>query len=111
MNSYTSPLAKLEQMVMRMVMESYGIKKYEYSKTASTRYLLRMLKNRIPEIDESELAFPSHSDKSFMTIIQQNHVKGLEMETKDGQSFIPFEPPSPSFFMVLAGDAFMVIHY
>ncbi|XP_034696544.1 probable 2-oxoglutarate-dependent dioxygenase AOP1 [Vitis riparia] len=105
-HSYTSLLAELEQLVMRMVLQSYGIEKYFDSHIASTRYLLRCLKNRIPKMNENDIAFPTHSDKSFMTILQQNHVSGLEVDTKDGKS-IGFEPPSPSVFIVIAGDAFM----
>lgn len=58
-------------------------------------------------MNENDIAFPTHSDKSFMTILQQNHVSGLEVDTKDGKS-IGFGPPSPSVFIVIAGDAFMV---
>ena len=109
-HSYTSLIAELERLVMRMVLESYGIMKkhVDSHSTASSRYLLRLLRNKKPELNENNIAFPTHTDKSFIAILQQNHVSGLEVDTKNGKSWFAFEPPSPSFFIVMAGDAFMV---
>ncbi|XP_041018207.1 probable 2-oxoglutarate-dependent dioxygenase AOP1 [Juglans microcarpa x Juglans regia] len=106
MHSYAKLTAELDQMVTRMIYESYGVGKYHASAyTGSTTYLLRVLKNRVPEVNEPNLGFVTHTDKSFTTILHQNQVNGLEVETKDGE-WISVEYP-PSSFVVMAGDALM----
>ncbi|XP_039170464.1 2-oxoglutarate-dependent dioxygenase AOP3-like [Eucalyptus grandis] len=45
----------------------------------------------------------AHTDKSFLSYLHQNNIRGLEVRTKDGEWFT-FEP-SASTFMVMAGDA------
>lgn len=110
MHSYAKLTAELDQMVTRMIYESYGVGKYHASYEASTTYLLRVLKNRVAEENEPNLGFVAHTDKSFTTILHQNQVNGLEVETKDGE-WISVEYP-PSSFVVMAGDALMVsFHY
>ncbi|KAF3450812.1 hypothetical protein FNV43_RR06901 [Rhamnella rubrinervis] len=107
MFTYTKLVADLEQMVKRMVFESYGVEKYYNSHVESTTYLFRPIKYRVPaEINESNVGCHVHTDKSFITILHQNEVEGLEFKTKDGDCWIGFEP-SPSSFLVLAGDAFL----
>lgn len=86
-----------------MLFESYGVEKHVDSHIDSTTYLLRYLKYRAPEIDETTMAFPSHTDKSFLTILHQNQVSGLEIKARD-EEWISVEFP-PSSFVVMAGDA------
>lgn len=100
-------LAELQEIVMRMVLESYGIKDGCDSHIGSTTHPLLVMKNQVPEMPVNNVTFPCHTDKSFTTILPQKQVGGLEIETKDG-NWIAFEPPSP-LPCVIAGDAFMVI--
>lgn len=53
------------------------------------------------------MGFVSHTDKSFMTVVHQNQIAGLEIKAKDGQWF-GVDQLSPSSFVVMAGDAIMV---
>ncbi|KAJ4718233.1 2-oxoglutarate-dependent dioxygenase [Melia azedarach] len=104
-HSYANIVAELQQLVMRMLFESYGIGKRYESHKKSTTYLLRFLKYRKSQTDQTNLAFKGHTDKSLVSILHSNHVKGLELRTKDGD-WIHFEP-SPNSFVVIAGDVCM----
>ncbi|XP_048129718.1 probable 2-oxoglutarate-dependent dioxygenase AOP1 [Rhodamnia argentea] len=103
--SYASAIAKLEKLVTRMVFEGYGAGKYCDSHTESTAYVLRFLKYKKPGEDGGNAYQIAHTDKTFLSILHQNNVRGLEVMTKDGE-WVTFEP-SPSSFMVMAGDACM----
>lgn len=106
---YAKIVAELEQMVVRMVFESYGLDKYLDAQIKATTYLLRFLNYRKPQTGEPSIAFVSHTDKSFISILHQNDIKGLELRNEQGE-WIGFEP-SPSRFVVFAGDACMVSFY
>lgn len=108
MHSYATLAAELDRTVSRMIFESYSLEKYHDSYIESITYLLRVLKNRAPIGGEPNLGFVTHTDKSFTTILHQNQINGLEIDTRDGQK-INVEL-SPSSFVVVAGDALMVSH-
>ncbi|XP_022777202.1 2-oxoglutarate-dependent dioxygenase AOP3-like [Durio zibethinus] len=104
-HSYTKLVSQLDRMVKHMVFESYGVGKYYDSHIDSTSYLLRLIKYRVPEEGETDTSGFPHTDKSFLTILHDNQVAGLETKTKDGR-WIAVEP-SGSMFIVMAGDAFL----
>ncbi|CAN1837659.1 Probable 2-oxoglutarate-dependent dioxygenase AOP1.2 [Linum perenne] len=106
MYRYVKLAAELDKTVTRMIFESYGTTKYHDAYVESTSYLLRLLKNRAPVGNEPHLAFLSHTDKSFTTILHQNQIDGLEMDTSDGDKISIHFPPAS--FVVVAGDALMV---
>ncbi|CAN1837672.1 Probable 2-oxoglutarate-dependent dioxygenase AOP1.2 [Linum perenne] len=100
-------VSELEKLIVRMLFESYGMlecSKFE-AHSDSTTYLLRMLRYRRLESD-TKLGFKGHTDKSFVSILHQNHVNGLEVRLNDGQ-WVCYQPTSPASFLVLAGDAIM----
>ncbi|KAE8659537.1 structural maintenance of chromosomes protein 2-1-like [Hibiscus syriacus] len=105
-HSYAKLVSQLDRTVKNMVFESYGVGKYYDSHMDSTSYLLRLIKYRVPNEGEEveECGFP-HTDKSFLTILHDNQVAGLQTKTKDGR-WICVEP-SGSMFIVMAGDAFL----
>ncbi|XP_052181076.1 probable 2-oxoglutarate-dependent dioxygenase AOP1 [Diospyros lotus] len=103
MLSYSRMVAELEQGVARMVFEEYGVEKYYESHLKSATYLCRVMKYRAAEEEESNMGFVAHTDKSFMTVIHQNQIDGLEIKAKDGQWFSV--ELAPSSFVVMAGDA------
>lgn len=105
-HSYANMVAELEKLVIKMLFESYGVTKKHYEDhSKSTTYLLRFLKYRRRPVDESNVGFKGHTDKSFMSILHSNHVKGLEIRTNNGE-WLSFQP-SPSSFIVIVGDALM----
>lgn len=105
--SFAKIVAELDQMVMRMVSERYGIEKHYEKLQGSMSYLLKLIKYRSAdrESNETNMGIIPHTDKSFMSILHQHQVEGLEMKTKDGQWILI--DPSPSSFIVMAGDACM----
>ncbi|KAG8494703.1 hypothetical protein CXB51_012259 [Gossypium anomalum] len=105
-HSYAKMVSQLDRMVKKMVFESYGVEKYYESHIDSTSYLLRLIKYRVPHEGETidNCGFP-HTDKSFLTILHDNQVAGLQTKTKDG-NWICVQP-SGSMFIVMAGDAFL----
>ncbi|CAI9114059.1 OLC1v1014678C1 [Oldenlandia corymbosa var. corymbosa] len=100
---YTKLAAKLEQVVVRMIFETYGVEKYYECHLKSVGYLSRVM--RYTESGEKKLGFVSHTDKSFMSTIHQNQINGLEIKAKDGEWFTVDLPPSA--IVVMAGDAIM----
>ena len=97
---------ELYQMVMRMVFESYGVGDFE-TQMESTTVLLRCLKYRAPQLNETNRGLRGHTDKNFLSILHQNHVGGLEIKVKD-EEWVTFES-TPSSFLFLAGDGLVVI--
>ncbi|GMQ08785.1 hypothetical protein CsSME_00052367 [Camellia sinensis var. sinensis] len=98
-------LAELDQMVMRMVSESYGIENDYENLLGATSYLLRFIKYQGPQMNEKKLGLIPHTDKSFMSILHQRQVKGLEIKMKEDEWILI--DPSPSSFIVMAGDVCM----
>ncbi|TYJ99087.1 putative 2-oxoglutarate-dependent dioxygenase AOP1 [Cucumis melo var. makuwa] len=106
--TYAKLVSELDERVKRMVFESYGVGNALKSHMESTKYLMRMIKYRVPKEKEMNLgAFP-HTDKSFLTILHQNEVNGLQIKTRDNKwiQYHPFSSSSTSSFIVMAGDAF-----
>jgi isopenicillin N synthase-like dioxygenase len=108
MLSYSKLVGDLDQMVQRMIFESYGLEKYYDPHNESTYYLLRLMKYRVPETNESNIGFRAHTDKSFTAIIHQIYIDGLEIATKDDE-WIACEL-LPYSFVFFAGDALLVCY-
>ncbi|KAL1551449.1 putative 2-oxoglutarate-dependent dioxygenase AOP1 [Salvia divinorum] len=102
---YSKVVAGLDKVVMTMVSEVYGIRNAYESLHETTSYLLRFIKYIAPAGDEAGLGIVPHTDKSFTSILHQRQVKGLQAMTKAGD-WVGVDP-SPSTFVVMAGDACM----
>lgn len=105
---YAKIMAELDQTVTRMVFENYGVEKYYDSNIASTGYVIRFGKYKEYQNYDPKKGFPTHTDKSFTSILQQHHVNAFEVQTRDGE-WIGLDP-TPSSFFYMAGDAFQVCH-
>lgn len=107
--AYSKKITEMEQLVKRMVFESYGVGKYTDSHIASTTYLLRTMKYRIPKMGEENIGAEAHTDKSFFTILHQfDGVNGLQIKPKNYDQWLGVHF-SPNYFLVMAGDACLVI--
>lgn len=100
--SYLTQVKELEETVIRMICESFELEKYSNSLVESTDYILRLMKYSAPNTEENSIGLIQHQDKSFLTVLSENHVHGLEFETKDGE-WLRAEL-SPSSFIVLVGE-------
>lgn len=101
-------LSEMEQVVTKMLFESYGVGKYCDSHIGSITYLLRFNGYRVPGFNDTTVAAQTHTDKSFLTVLDQNQVNGLEVKLKDDQ-FVAIDF-LPSTFVVMAGDGLLVGH-
>ncbi|KAI4355690.1 hypothetical protein L6164_004438 [Bauhinia variegata] len=101
--SFSVQLTELDKIIRKMILESLGVEKYLEEHIDSTNYLLRVMKYKGPQTSETKLGLSSHTDKNIVTILYQNQVEGLEVQTKDGK-WINYKP-SPQSFIVMIGDS------
>ncbi|WCJ18925.1 2-oxoglutarate (2OG) and Fe(II)-dependent oxygenase superfamily protein [Euphorbia peplus] len=109
-HTYAMLQAEMLEQVVKMLFESYGLdKEYFESHQKLSNYSIHMLKYEKSNHADSNLGFLHHTDKSFLSILHQNHVKGLEVRLNDGEDdpWIFYQPSSHSSFIVLAGDLCM----
>ncbi|TMW97670.1 hypothetical protein EJD97_005179 [Solanum chilense] len=109
MTSYIKVGAEIEQLVSKMVFESYGLPKKHYeSHVGATTYLLRPTKYRAAPAGAEDgignVGSNIHTDKGFSAVLFQNQINALQIETKSGE-WIPIDVP-PSAFVFVAGDAY-----
>ncbi|XP_070680087.1 deoxypodophyllotoxin synthase-like [Malus domestica] len=83
-----------------------AFEKYHDDHVQSIVSTLRFMKYKKPEKTGTGQGLPAHTDKTFTTILHQNHVKGLEIYTKDNK-WIGFDP-LPSSFLFMACEGFQV---
>ncbi|XP_008794218.1 probable 2-oxoglutarate-dependent dioxygenase AOP1 [Phoenix dactylifera] len=102
--SFAKKLVELDRLVQKMILESLGADKYFDSHIDTTKYLLRLAEYRAPQTSETIVCMPEHTDHSFVTIICQDQVSGLEILTKN-RDWITVRP-SPDSFTIMTGDAF-----
>ncbi|CAK9146215.1 unnamed protein product [Ilex paraguariensis] len=106
MLKYGKKVAEQEQLVSKMVVESYGLERYYNSHLHSMTYFLRTIKYREPEIDETNAGTDIHTEKSLITILHQNQVHGLQIQARNG-NWIDVDFTLESF-VIIAGDASLV---
>ncbi|KAK8947094.1 hypothetical protein KSP39_PZI006472 [Platanthera zijinensis] len=104
---YAGQMEELIQMIHRMILESLGLENHYDSHTKSLVNSMRFLKYYKDSSDNgSSIALSSHQDSTFISIVCQHNVEGLEVQTLDGDEWIHATPVANSF-TVLAGEAFM----
>ncbi|PPD81912.1 hypothetical protein GOBAR_DD21149 [Gossypium barbadense] len=98
--SFSEQLSELDQIVRRMILESFDLEKYMDEHMGSTNYLLRVMKYKGPKTTETKLGLNSHTDKNIVTILYQNEVEGLEVLSKQGE-WINVKPSKQSFTVMI----------
>ncbi|KAJ0700749.1 putative oxoglutarate/iron-dependent dioxygenase, isopenicillin N synthase [Helianthus annuus] len=93
-------------MTKKMVFEILNLEMYLHEHIELTNYVLKLMKYRVPEPNESNLGLHTHADAGVMTILHQNDVEGLEILTKDDE-WLKVKL-SPNLFIVMAGETLNV---
>ncbi|XP_010249917.1 PREDICTED: probable 2-oxoglutarate-dependent dioxygenase AOP1 [Nelumbo nucifera] len=101
LNSMSSKMQELGLLIRKMIFQSLGLEMYYDSHAESSNGLLRLNKYEAPPAgSESAMGLLAHKDKSLITILSQNHVKGLEVLTNDG-SWVSVAPSEGSFIVFI----------
>ncbi|KAJ0530499.1 putative oxoglutarate/iron-dependent dioxygenase, non-heme dioxygenase domain-containing protein [Helianthus annuus] len=103
---YVKKLWELNVMTKKMVFEILNLEMYLHEHIELTNYVLKLMKYRVPEPNESNLGLHTHADAGVMTILHQNDVEGLEILTKDDE-WLKVKL-SPNLFIVMAGETLNV---
>ncbi|KAJ6701021.1 hypothetical protein OIU74_012381 [Salix koriyanagi] len=104
-NYYSTQVSEFEKLIRRMILESMSLGNYLDEHMNSTTCVLRLMKYQVPEFTEPTYASKSHTDKNLITILYQNQVDGLEVQTKHGE-WISVELSQDHSFVVLIGESF-----
>ena len=99
---------ELYETATRMIFESYGVERLHDTVMKSTFPRIKFAKYRNPKENEANLGLKTHTDKTFITIVHQHEVEGLEIMSKDGHWLVDAKP-SPTSFVVFAGEIFRVL--
>ncbi|KAL3745050.1 hypothetical protein ACJRO7_014198 [Eucalyptus globulus] len=106
MKTYVTRVLELDSLVKKLVLGSLGVDKYLESLAKSVGYNFRLMRYAAPGTEESKKpGARCHHDANFVTILHQNHVNGLEVQTKDGCWF-EVVPSSATSFIVFTGESF-----
>lgn len=93
-------------MVKKMLFESLNLEKYLKEQAEKTNYVLKLMKYRVPEPNDTNIGLHSHADAGVMTILHQKDVEGLEIQTKYDE-WLKVKL-SPNMFIVMAGETLNV---
>ncbi|XP_022777149.1 probable 2-oxoglutarate-dependent dioxygenase AOP1 [Durio zibethinus] len=100
--SFSKQLSELDEMIRRMILEIFHLEKYIDEHMNSTNYLLRVMKYKEPKTSETQLGLSAHTDKNLLTILYQNEVHGLGVQSNK-EEWIDVKPSKDSF-IVFVGE-------
>ncbi|XP_026379037.1 probable 2-oxoglutarate-dependent dioxygenase AOP1.2 [Papaver somniferum] len=72
-HTFAKRVTELNQIVTRMIFENYGVEQHYDSHIESMNYLFKVMRYRKPQADVNNSVYP-HTDKSFISVLHQNHV-------------------------------------
>lgn len=109
-------MLELNYMVLKMIFESFGMENYYASHIEDSTSVFRMMRYIARPSggaaaddadDDEDITLRAHTDKNTITILCQNQVQGLEVQTKDenwDQVMVPQHG-----LVVIVGEALKVI--
>ncbi|KAK7245328.1 hypothetical protein RIF29_40168 [Crotalaria pallida] len=97
----------LNALILKMIVAAYGLPQHynsDVEEMQKTSYL-RLIKYVVPEDSsyDSNVALPSHRDKGVLTILCENDVRGLQVQSKTTGEWIEIKIPKEGF-VVFVGD-------
>ncbi|XP_037495115.1 2-oxoglutarate-dependent dioxygenase AOP2-like [Jatropha curcas] len=104
-SSTLKPVEELCKIIQKMIIDSYGLKE-KLGLIMETKTLLRMMKYKAPPSGEYMDGLKAHTEKPMCTLLFEDQVSGLEIETKDGH-WIQLSPSTTNFFFFIVGDPLM----
>ncbi|KAG6649533.1 probable 2-oxoglutarate-dependent dioxygenase AOP1 [Carya illinoinensis] len=102
--SILKSLEELNHIIVRAILDGYGLGEKTES-IISCKTLLRVMRYRAPPAGEYMKGLQPHTDKIWTTILCEDEVSGLEVETKDGK-WVKLSP-SPGSFIFMVPDCLM----
>ncbi|KAL3745052.1 hypothetical protein ACJRO7_014200 [Eucalyptus globulus] len=106
MKTYVTRVLELDSLVKKLVLGSLGVEKYLESLAKSVRYHFCLMRYAAPGTKESKKhVVGCHRDPNFVTILHQNYVNKLEVQTKD-KCWFEVAPSSATSFIVFAEESF-----
>ncbi|RCV21154.1 hypothetical protein SETIT_4G115300v2 [Setaria italica] len=111
MHAYAERVAVLEAVVRRMVLEGVGATaEYIEEQAKATAFKLRLTEYAAPGAAEGRVVgLPAHRDTSFLAVLTQNDIDGVEVECGRGEGGWARPVLSPGSFLIFAGDTFKVL--
>uniref|UniRef100_A0A2P2IIT3 2-oxoglutarate-dependent dioxygenase DAO n=1 Tax=Rhizophora mucronata TaxID=61149 RepID=A0A2P2IIT3_RHIMU len=106
LRAMSSKMIELNFLLLKMIFESFGMESHYNSQFEDSTSLLRIMKYKVPpggSSSDSAIGLVAHTDKNALTILCQNGVQGLEVQTKEGD-WVQVVIPQDAFFVVV-GDA------
>lgn len=98
-------LDELNHLIGTMILDGFGLGE-KIESIMECEPLLRVMKYQAPPSGEYMNGLVPHTDKGSYTLLCDDQVPGLEIETKGGQ-WIRLSP-SPNSFIFFVGDLLMV---
>ncbi|XP_027333707.1 probable 2-oxoglutarate-dependent dioxygenase AOP1 [Abrus precatorius] len=105
LKSTSSKLHELSWVILKMIVEGYDLPKQYTSdiEEMNSTSNLRLMRYKVPEGNQDfEAALLPHTDKSALTILCQNEVHGLQVQTKSDK-WIQLKIPEEGF-VIIVGD-------
>ncbi|CAN1278258.1 Probable 2-oxoglutarate-dependent dioxygenase AOP1.2 [Linum perenne] len=106
--SMSKLLVEIFETVSKMLVESYDIADVGFGLDESMNHQTRYFKYYVSDESSSILGQYSHRDLTFMSILLQNQVNGLQVKLPTiTEEWVDVDLTTPSSFIVFGGDAMM----
>ncbi|XP_038999731.1 2-oxoglutarate-dependent dioxygenase AOP2-like [Hibiscus syriacus] len=91
-------------MIRRMILEIFQVEKYMDEHMESSECIFKIMKYKGPKTGEVQVGLEAHTDMTLVTILCQNEVKGLGLQSSSTEEWIDWIP-SKDAFVVIIGES------